>query len=58
MRLANQNGEHPTIANIVSHRKDMLVGIRGVQIRSQSESDPIGFVRISEQKYSFRIGSD
>ena len=56
MRLANQNGEHPTIANIVSHRKDMLVGIRGVQIRS--ESDPIGFVRISEQKFSFRIGSD
>jgi hypothetical protein len=27
---------------------------RGVQIRS--ESDPIGFVRISEQKYTFRIG--
>jgi hypothetical protein len=30
------------------------VWTRGVQIRS--ESDPIGFVRISEQKYTFRIG--
>jgi hypothetical protein len=29
---------------------------RYVQIRS--ESDPIGLVRISEQKYTFRIGSD
>jgi hypothetical protein len=31
-----------------------VVAIRGVQIRS--ESDPIGFVRISEQKYTYRIG--
>jgi hypothetical protein len=31
-----------------------LVALRGVQIRS--ETDPIGFVRISEPKYSFRIG--
>jgi hypothetical protein len=31
-----------------------VVRIRGVQIRS--ETDPIGFVRISEPKYSFRIG--
>jgi hypothetical protein len=32
------------------------ISTRDVQIRS--ESDPIGFVRISEPKYSFRIGSD
>ena len=38
MRLTNQNGEHPTIANIVSHRKDMLVGIRGVQIGFQNKN--------------------
>ena len=29
---------------------------RGVQIRNRSESDPIGFVQISEPKYSYRIG--
>jgi hypothetical protein len=35
--------------------KRTVIASRGVQIRS--ESDPIGFVRISEPKYSFRIGS-
>jgi hypothetical protein len=34
--------------------KSTVVCSRGVQIRS--ESDPIGFVRISEPKYSYRIG--
>ena len=29
---------------------------RGVQIRSETDPNPIGFVRISEPKYSFRIG--